>query len=181
MKQIKSMLYYIVVGFLILYILMISLSPEKMMDVFGFRPFVVLSESMDPVIAKNDMIISKEASKDTLEVGDIITFKAYIKEVDSISYVTHYIGDIIEVGDTTIYKTHGEGVEGFDIWRDSNDNIYDITFEDVEGEYLFKVPYIGNLQGLLTNKVFVGVVILNITIIFFTVKYIKGKPEEDEI
>ncbi len=182
MKFIKSLLYYLIVTFLILYIFIIALSPEKMMDVFGFRPFVVLSSSMEPTIMKNDMIISRSVKEENLEVGDIITFKVYIEETGGVSYVTHYIGDIIELDDITIYKTHGEGRDDdFDIWRDTNNNIIQITLDDIEGEYLFRVPYIGHLQGILTNKVFIGVVILNITVIYGTVKYIKRKPEEEEI
>lgn len=160
---------------------MIALSPNSMMDVFGFRPFVVLSTSMEPTIMKNDMIIARKAKEENLEIGDIITFKVYIEETGGVTYVTHYIGDIIEVGDTIIYKTHGEGKEGeYDIWRDSENNIIQITVDDIEGEYLFRIPYIGHIQGLLTNKVFVGVVILNLTIIFVTIRYIKGKPEDDK-
>lgn len=181
MRIIKSLIYYLFVAFLILYIFVVALTPERMMDIMGFRPFVVLSTSMEPTIMMNDMIISKEVNEDDLAIGDIITFRVYIEEVGGVTYVTHYIGDIIEIGDTTIYKTHGEGREDEqDIWRDSESHIIQITIEDIEGEYLFRVPYVGHLQGLLSNKVFIGVVILNVTIIYATVKYIRRKPEDEE-
>lgn len=181
MKFIKSFLYYGVIVVLVLYIFIIALSPDKMMDIIGFRPFIVLSTSMEPTIMKNDMIISRRVREENLNKGDIITFKVYIEEVGGVTHVTHYIGDVVEIGDTTIYKTHGEGREDdFDIWRDSNDNVIQITIDDIEGEYLFRVPYIGHLQGILNNKVFIGVLLLNVSIIYFTVKYIKGKPQDNE-
>ena len=181
MRHIKSLLYYITVIVLVLYIVVLGTSPNQMMNIFGFRPFVVLSNSMDPTIKKNDLIFIKQAEIEDLEVGDIITFKVYIKEVEEVSFVTHYIGDIREIGNVTIFKTHAEGHEGeYDIWRDSNNNLIDITIEDIEGEFLFRIPYMGHVQQILSNKILVGAVIINVSLIYITYKYIKWKPKEDQ-
>ena len=63
--------------------------PDKIPSFFGYKPFIVLSGSMEPTINTGDLAISKEIDTSTLKVGDIISFK--IK--DNI-VVTHRIVEI---------------------------------------------------------------------------------------
>ena len=46
-------------------------------SLFGFRPFIVLSNSMSPdYFDAGDLIFSKKVNTDNIEVGDVITFQA---------------------------------------------------------------------------------------------------------
>lgn len=124
------------------------------MNLTGYRTFIVLSDSMEPEIKMNDLIISKKAKENNLELGDIITFKVYISEFDREVYVTHYIGDIVTTDDTTVYKTRSINLDTnqFDQWFDKDNELIEITFEDIKGEYLFKIPYIGYIQKLFKDN-----------------------------
>lgn len=43
-------------------------------SVFGYTPLVVLTESMDPLIAEGDVIFAKDIDADDIKVGDVISF-----------------------------------------------------------------------------------------------------------
>lgn len=176
----KSFLYYTFVFFITLYILLVAFSPEKMMDVIGFRTFIVLSDSMEPKLNVNDMILLRSVTEDDLDVGDIITFEVYIPEIKSDVFVTHYIGAIDQQQDTTIYKTRRIGLkeDESDNWVDENGDPILITFRDIEGKYLFKVPFIGYIQQAFSNKVIVVLVLINSGVIYLIFKMIRKKPQD---
>lgn len=50
-------------------------------DFFGYKPNIVLSDSMNDIFSVGDLEISKKVDPETLEVGDIITFKPLIQPV----------------------------------------------------------------------------------------------------
>lgn len=181
MQLLKSLIYYIAIGFLLLYIFLVVVSPEKMMDVIGFRAFVVLSDSMEPKINVNDLIISKRVDESSLEVGDIITFDVYINDLGGLATVTHYIGEIDNSNTKTIYKTRGEKLPAgtFDSWKDKNGDPFDITFDDIEGRYIFKIPYAGYIQNALADRKLVTLILINGAVIYLLIKYLKSGKEDE--
>ncbi len=154
MKVINNIFFYIIVFLLVGYILIVSISPERMMNVIGYRAFIVLSDSMEPKIKVNDLIFLKEAKENNLDIGDIITFKVYIQEYEEEEYVTHYIGDIITINSKTVYKTRSINLDEdqFDQWLDKDGELIEITFDDIEGEYWIRIPYIGYIQKLFKDN-----------------------------
>ena len=48
---------------------------DKVPSVFGYKPFIVLSGSMEGKIHKGDLIITKKVDPTTLKVKDIIAFR----------------------------------------------------------------------------------------------------------
>lgn len=180
MNFIKTILFYLVVAVLLLYIAVLLISPNRMMDIFGFRSFIIVSNSMEPELNVNDLIIVRESEPEDLEVGDIISFNVYISDIDEVSTVTHYIGAIETIGDTTIYQTKGahqaDGI--YDKWVDDDGNRIYITYEDIEGEYLFKIPYLGYVIDLLSNRTLVFLVILNGGVLYVLFNYLRKDEEE---
>ncbi|MCF7926200.1 MAG: signal peptidase I [Candidatus Izimaplasma sp.] len=174
-KHIGKFFIYLIYTLLISYIVITVFFPNKSTDILGFRTFVVISDSMEPKINVYDMVVIKKVDKEDIQVSDIITFKVYIPEVDSKSYVTHYVDEIIINSENeTIYKTQGESTaENPDVWTDADGNVIDISYNDVEGVYLFKIPKIGRLIYLLRDPIFVGLLIVNGFVIYFVYKYIK--------
>ena len=43
-------------------------------SIFGYTPLVVLTDSMDPLIAEGDVILTKDVNPDDIKVGDVISF-----------------------------------------------------------------------------------------------------------
>ena len=103
-------------------------------SIFGYKPYIVLSDSMQDTFAVGDMSVSKEVDPQTLEVGDIITFTS----IDPVNYeqvVTHKIREITTYEGEPAFVTYGTttGV----------DDAYPVPFENVIGEYQFRLPKMG--------------------------------------
>lgn len=63
-------------------------------EIIQYQHFVVVSNSMEPKINVNDGIIVKPTSLNSLQVGDVITFKVDINNDGHDDYVTHTIAQI---------------------------------------------------------------------------------------
>ena len=105
--------------------------PDKIPSFFGWKPFIVLSGSMESEIYSGDIVVVKEVDKKNLKVNDVIAFKN-----DDI-VVTHRIVEIVNENGTTKYITKGDN-------NNTQDKDY-VLPENVEGLYQFKVSNLGNL------------------------------------
>lgn len=111
-------------------------------DFFGYKPNIVLSDSMNDIFSVGDLEISKKVDPETLEVGDIITFKS----IDPASYgsvVTHKIREIVTYEGEPAFTTYGTttGV----------DDVYPVPFSNVIGKYQFRLPKMGYFFEFLTT------------------------------
>ncbi|HLE96331.1 MAG TPA: signal peptidase I, partial [Candidatus Thermoplasmatota archaeon] len=66
--------------------------------------FVVLSGSMEPVLAPGDLIFIEEVPGDSLRVGDIATFKP---DPRGDVLVTHRVIEVLPEGSGVRYRTQG--------------------------------------------------------------------------
>ena len=78
--------------------------PGEMPGVFGIKPVIVLSGSMEPVIQTGDMIFLHSTDPARLQTGDVICY------LDSGQAITHRIVGIREGEDGQVrYVTQGDG------------------------------------------------------------------------
>jgi len=179
-NRILSIFGYLLGALLVVYILLGVLLPQQTINWFGFRTFVVVSRSMEPVINVNDMIIITRAEEEDIDTGDIITFRAHIPELGDYGFVTHYVGDVLVDGSgNEIYKTQGATADpdDYDEWTDGQGNPIEIQIDDVVGKYQFRIPRAGILISMLRDPIFVGLLAINGTIIYFIVKLIRSPKE----
>jgi len=137
MKKLKVVLSSIVLVILapILFVSLVILinsytNPDEVPSFFGWKPFIVLSGSMETEIYSGDVAVVKEVDLKEINKNDIIAFK----EDDIV--ITHRVIDIINENGTIKYKTKGD-----------NNNVEDggyVLAEQVEGKYQFKVRRLGN-------------------------------------
>ena len=106
-------------------------NPDKIPSFFGWKPFIVLSGSMETDIYSGDIVVVKSVNPDTLKVGDIIAFKS------GDIVVTHRIKEIENDSGTVKYVTKGDNNNTEDRER--------VLQTDVEGIYKFKINNMGNL------------------------------------
>ena len=165
-----------IIGALLLYIGMNVFMPDLVVDVFQFQPYVVVTESMEPVINVNDMVVVGQFDIDEAEVGDIITFKADIDYNGTDEVITHYIYSIEEVGEKTIIKTNRHFDEGQEVTPDT----WLIDAEDVIGSYSFHVKYAGLLVGFFKSIYGIIIVIANV-LIFGTLKFVNNRMKRKEM
>ena len=64
------------------------LHPDEVPSFFGWKPFIVLSGSMETQISAGDIVVVKEIDTQNLQKGDIIAFK----EDDVV--ITHRIDEV---------------------------------------------------------------------------------------
>jgi len=182
LKRVRNVVFYAVSIFLLLFIVLELVMPEKTIDYLGVKTFVVLTPSMEPKINVNDMIVVRKTKKEDIEVGDIISFEVYIRDLGEKAVVTHYVGDILEESGTTIYKTMGEIAEEgqYDQWLDQNNEEIDVEYEDIVGEVLVRLPYLGHVVNIVKSPIMLGLLGLNILIIYALIKVIRYKPKEEK-
>ena len=130
-------------------------SPDKIPNFCGYKVLQVASGSMESVFGIGDVILIKEAKKEEINKGDIITFKK--QEI-----ITHRIIEMSKSNDTIYYTTKG----------DSN-NVEDdekVKYEEIEGKYITKFVNVGHLISFLnTTEGFIVLISLPIIVITFTI------------
>ena len=111
------------------------------LQLFGMRPYAVLSGSMGSVYPTGSLIYVSDVDPAALQVNDIITFR--LKDG---TIATHRIIEIVpdeEDSATLRFRTKG----------DKND-IADgalVAFEDVVGKPVFGIPYLGYLGNYISQ------------------------------
>lgn len=109
-----------------------------------FGAYVIISPSMVPNINVLDAVVTMRTDADKLKKNDVITFISNDPSHSGIT-ITHRIVGIKETSDGSYaYRTKGD-----------NNNVEDktlVSYDDVIGKVIFRIPYIGYLQQFLTTK-----------------------------
>lgn len=129
-----------------------KIHPDRVPSIFGYKPFVVLSGSMEAEIAKGDLAITKEINTDTLQKNDVVAFWDKQGHV-----VTHRIVDIVEKNGEKQLVTKGD-----------NNNASDadvVSIKDVEGKYLFKLSGFGNFVLMLQEPLTLFIILVVVVVV----------------
>ncbi len=205
MKQHKSLkntlmniLFYGITVFLILYIGLSVISPDKVIDVFRFQISSVPTDSMIPTIEPNDLIVEVKVNPDKVEVGDIIIFENYlpadsngdgISDTYALAQVVHRVIRIEEVDGVFHYITKGDNPNNsedviYESLADAENHIAGaIVKDDIIAKYAFRIPFVGAIPLYFSqhvDPVFLTLVIVNIIIVVLLIKVLRKKPEEQE-
>ncbi len=108
---------------------------------FGYNFYYIATGSMEPSLKIGDVILSKEADPDKLEVKDVITFVGHDGQVEG-KIVTHRIENIYEENGTKMFVTRGDANSVADT---------PISEEDVMSVMLFKVPLLGLMLKVINT------------------------------
>ncbi len=135
-------------------------------SVFNYKPFIVLSGSMETEIHKGDLIITKMVDPKTLKVDDVIAFRDAENTV-----TTHRIIDIVKDKNETYFVTKGDN-------NDSQDQNL-VEYKDVEGLYVTRMPGIGSMMNSLSKPTTIIIVIMSVTMIFVIGFMISSKRQRD--
>lgn len=169
------------IGVMIFTIISVTTFDRADRDLFGYKAFIVLSDSMSKTdFESGDLVLVKETDPATLEVGDIIAFTS--TETESYGEtVTHKIREI------TTDENGNLGFVTYGTTTDTNDaNI--VTSEYVIGKYETSIPKVGSFFMFLKTTpgyiccifipfmVLIGMQALNTVSLFR--KYKKEQQEE---
>lgn len=151
-KMTKKILKVITLNVLIiLFIINLILSFEENTHILGIYMFNIVSESMEPTLEINDVVIVQECEPSQLQIGDIITFGQDGR------IISHRISDITKEKGTIKFKTKGD-----------NNKILDPDIIDsgqVYGKVLFKIKKIGKIINYIQNaRGFVNIAIFAVIV-----------------
>lgn len=172
MQKIKKAISIIVI-LILLPILLISISilvdsythPDEVPSFFGWKPFIVLSGSMETQISAGDIVVVKEIDTNELKKGDIIAFK------DGNIVITHRIDEVTEIDGKTQYITKGD--------NNSTQDIGYVLPEQVEGVFKFKIARLGNIAMFIQTPLGM-LVCLSIPIIIIILLQTADSKKEKE-
>lgn len=137
--KIAKKVFEVIAIILIYNIILIAISSANkinIINIFGYKSYIIKTNSMEPTISINDVVIAKKVEKEQIKTGDVITF------LQDGEVITHRITQIDDNGE---YTTKGD-----------NNNIEDtikINYEDIEGKHILTIPYLGGLVQALDNKI----------------------------
>ncbi|CAD5245219.1 signal peptidase I [Thermococcus camini] len=102
--------------------------------VFGFQYVVILTDSMQPEINPNDLVVTRPVSPDELHVGDVILYRL---EIGNSTYkILHRIVEMrVDNNGSVYYLTRGDNRRYIDPW-----NVYP---DQIVGELFLVIPKVG--------------------------------------
>lgn len=159
----------IVLPFLIINLTLIiktKLYPNKIADFMGYKPFIVLSGSMETQIYNGDLVIVKEINAKDIKKNDIIAFRN-----DDI-VITHRVKEIYTDGNNISFKTKGD--------NNNTEDDFIVKADEVEGIYITKISKLGNVLVFLSKPLGMLVVILFVVVIAGGMYFITFKPSQKE-
>lgn len=175
-KIVKILFFIIAIPILILsLIIMIKarIYPDKVPDVLGYKPMIVLSGSMETSIYTGDLVFVKMVDTNTLKENDIIAFR---NETNTVT--THRIVELVKENGNTLFRTKGD-----------NNNAEDaklVQANEVEGVYAFKISGLGDVLMFLKEPKSLIILLLATLVLGLTWIQImdkienKNKIQEDE-
>lgn len=166
--------------------------PNDLPTIFGYKPLIVLSDSMYPSIKKGDLIFTQVVDVKDLKPGDVITYREYEDDGKTLgTVVTHKIYDITvetdgEHAGQLKFRTYGinnqRQADGKIKYNDNGDMVV-INMDDavyapqIEGRYTSKINGLGSfilwMQGTWGLIVCIGIPL----VAFIVYEFIKRNEE----
>lgn len=109
--------------------------PEKVPDIGGVMPLIVMTDSMYPEIQSGDLIICKEGDPAQVRVGDIVAF--FDPAGSGTSVVTHRVVEITEEDGALAFRTKGDA-------NNVEDSVL-VKADKLVGVYWKRIPSLGNV------------------------------------
>ena len=179
-KKILSILGKVICVSLVIMMVFVLISrfSGKNPNLFGYKFYVIATDSMTPSLEVGDVIISKNVKDfSKLEIDDVITYNCEKGKLAGMS-ITHRIVEISEENGKFSFRTQGTK-EGATV------DEYAVEEHQIDGVMVSKLPLIGKLIGFITKPVvfFLMIIIPLCVCLFFEIKKVfeicKNKEEEE--
>ena len=170
MKRVMAVIRNVIVGIVVVIavsmmlftIISVSTFNRNDRNLFGYKAFIVLSDSMSATdFAAGDLILVKEVDPATLQEGDIIAYT---------SRDTSNFGEVVTHKIRTLTQD-GQGNPGFITYgttTDVNDETI-VTYPYILGKYIKTVPYVGRFfQFLKTTPGYIICILIPFLLLIFS-------------
>lgn len=142
------------------------INPEETPDFLGYKTYEIVSRSMENTINKNDVIVVKDVPKTEIKSDDIIAFN------NGEEVITHRVIDIENIDGKTFYTTKGDNNR----YPDKNK----ITYEQIEGKYVFKINKFGYFLNILKNRYLLSILFVILVLCLVHIVMIKRRKKKRE-
>ncbi|BAK57739.1 signal peptidase I [Lactococcus garvieae] len=150
--------FYLIIIVLLIFVesrLILQDEASKPVNIGGFSPMTVLSNSMRSVYPRNSFLLTRQVDANTLDIGDDITF---ITESDRV--VTHRITGIEENHLRT--RERGFTTKGVDNQREDSDMVH---ASNIVGQVIFSSYPLGRAIHFIRNNLVVSVIVMLIAML----------------
>ncbi|MDR1540563.1 MAG: signal peptidase I [Clostridiales bacterium] len=157
----------------LLFTLATSFFSQMGYSIFGYRSFIIISESMAPAINKGAYIISRQANAGSIRVGDIISYYA---DPELKTTQTHRVETILISNGSLSFVTKGDANSVTD--RDP------VLPRDILGVAALKIEGLGSVLLFIRQPLNLALCILIMLIIYFAPDYFRyalPKSEQDDV
>ena len=159
-RKVRSIISTVFLVFLILVVIVIFITriTGHVPSVFGFSIYRVQTDSMSPTLMVGDVIVDKKIAAGDIQKGDIITYDCLDGELAG-QTITHRVVTEPECrSGTYYYQTQG----------DRSDSKPDpvISYSQVEGKYLYKIPWLNHVYSFFLSPYGLISFILVIMVLF---------------
>lgn len=167
-------LVFLVVLVIVLFIVRVSGNSPS---IFGYHVYRVSSGSMEPTLMLGDVIVTKEVAAEEIQKNDIVTYKSLEGDMAGEMITHRVVAEPEKEGDTYIFQTQGD-------WEGASLDPK-ITYEQIEGKYQFKVPFLDKMYSFFFTPygliifIFVIVVLFGYEMISLIMSY-KSLDEKDD-
>ena len=142
-----------------------------------YGAYVIVSGSMEPIIKVRDAVIVKRCEEDSINVGDVVTYRSLEDAYYGI-LITHRVVNIEEQNGQKVFITKGDHNETIDRKP--------VSFSQIQGKVVMRIPKIGYLKYFLIDYYgwIIAVLFPSVGIIGYDVvkyfKKLKNKEEKDK-
>lgn len=159
MKKIGTCILNIILILLAAYIILMQVCPDKVKNFIGYQPFVILTDSMEPLIPTGSAVLVKNFKEDEEpEENTIISF--HVDRLGTPTVFTHYFREKETGWDGRVrYRTQGLSADRYDDYKTYR--------EDLIGTYVGHIPYVGKYILFLQSPfalIELGIILLLIVI-----------------
>lgn len=138
--------------------------PRQVPSIFGYKPFIVMTDSMKDEFEKGDLVFSKVIKYDELEKGDIISYRDS-KDV----VITHRIINEVDKNGSICYIVKGD--------NNKTEDKGEVCSKQFEGKYVGKIARLGYLVLFIQEPFGFTLMMLIIVMICFIIYFSSGEKE----
>lgn len=159
-NRILSCVKFVFLGILVLILIMMlvlivksRLYPDEMPGLFGYKPVIVASDSMQPSVLAGDLVIVKQVDEDELKAGEIIAYKE-----NNGTVTVHRIVDMISSKGEVYFETKGDNNTTTDAALTAG--------ESVVGKFSSRIVGLGNFILVIASPLGFAVLLLSTMLLF---------------
>lgn len=146
-------------------------NPQKTIPTFGYKLFVVKTDSMEPVMKQGSVAFVIKANSNNLKEDDIIVVGPR-RDI----LIAHYLAEqFIDENNQLVIKTRPFGAiekDEYDYWH--------IHRQDLIGKVVFSIPVLGYIVGYLQSGIGIITTIADI-ILLFVFFWVLNKPVKEGV